>query len=255
VDDVASNAHPLDGRVAVITGAGGVIGLATARLFAERGAKVVCVVRREPDIARLGAAVPGAIVLQADVTKEDEVRAYVEETRRQAGRIDIFFNNAGIEGRPAPIADLPAADFMKVMEVNVLGVFLGLKHIMPVMAGQRSGAIVNMGSIASDIGGAKVSAYIASKHAVHGLTKCAALEAAPHGVRVNMISPGYIDSRMLSDLASKLGGDTQGLLKLVPDGRLGTPGEVARAVAFLASDDSRYMNGANLVLDGGRTVG
>jgi NAD(P)-dependent dehydrogenase (short-subunit alcohol dehydrogenase family) len=255
VEDQLSRVQPLDGRVAVITGAGGVIGLATARLFAERGAKVVCVVRRATDIARLGAAVPGAIVLQADVSKEDEVRAYVEETRRQAGRIDIFFNNAGIEGRPAPIADLPAADFMKVMEVNVLGVFLGLKHVMPVMAGQRAGAIVNMGSIASSIGGAKVSAYIASKHAVYGLTKCAALEAAPHGVRVNMVSPGYIDSRMLSDLAARLGGDTAGLVQKVPDGRLGTPEEVARAVAFLASDDSRYMNGANLVLDGGRTVG
>jgi meso-butanediol dehydrogenase / (S,S)-butanediol dehydrogenase / diacetyl reductase len=255
LEDNLANPRPLEDRVAVITGAGGVLGLATAKLFAERGAKVVCVVRREVDIARLGAAVPAAMVLQADVSKEDEVRAYVAETLRQLRRIDIFFTNAGIEGRQAPIADLSAADFMRVMEVNVLGVFLGLKHVMPVMAGQGSGAIVNTGSIASSIGGAKVSAYIASKHAVLGLTRSAALEAAPHGVRVNMISPGYIDSRMLSDIAARLGGDTAGLVQRVPDGRLGTPEEVARAVAFLASDDSRYMNGANLVLDGGRTVG
>src|SRR6185437_8563404 len=117
-----------------------------------------------------------------------------------------------------------------------------------------SGVIVNMGSIASSIGGPKLSGYIASKHAVLGLTRTAALEAAPHGVRVNMIAPGYIDSRMLSDISQGLGGDLARLAEHVPDGRLGKPEEIARAVAFLASDESRYMNGATLLMDGGRTV-
>ena len=254
--DFPSSARPLQDRVALITGAGGVIGRATAELFVERGARVVCVVRRESDIAKLEAALPDdALVLQADVTKEEDVERYVGETRGLAGSIDIFFNNAGIEGPQAPIADYPTTDFMRVMEVNVLGVFLGLKHVLPVMTAQGSGVIVNMGSIASSIGGARMSGYIASKHAVLGLTRSAALEAAPHGVRVNMVAPGFIESRMLSDIATRLGGDTEGLTKLVPDGRLGQPQEVARAVAFLASDESRYMNGTSLLIDGGRTVG
>lgn len=255
MDDMLAKARPLEGRVAIVTGAAGFIGRATAELFAQRGAQVVCVVRKEADVDRLRGAIPGALVLQADVTKEDEVAGYVGETVGVFGRIDIFFNNAGIEGPQALIADYPAADFMRVLEVNVLGVFLGLKHVMPVMTGQGSGVIVNMGSIASSIGGARMSGYIASKHAVLGLTRSAALEGAPHGVRVNMIAPGFIKSRMLSDIATRLGGDTEGLVGRVPDGRLGTPEEVARAVAFLASDDSRYMNGSSLLLDGGLTVG
>ena len=255
MEDVLAKARPLEGRVAIVTGAGGVIGRATAKLFAERGARVVCVVRRDADVAALGAVIPDALVLQADVTKEDEVQRYVGETLGLLDRIDIFFNNAGIEGPQALIADYPTTDFMRVLEVNVLGVFLGLKHVLPVMTAQGSGAIVNMGSIASSIGGARMSGYIASKHAVLGLTRSAALEAAPSGVRVNMIAPGFIDSRMLSDIATRLGGDTDGLVARVPDGRLGQPEEVARAVAFLASDESRYMNGATLMIDGGLTVG
>jgi NAD(P)-dependent dehydrogenase (short-subunit alcohol dehydrogenase family) len=122
------------------------------------------------------------------------------------------------------------------------------------MVGQGSGAIVNMGSIASSIGAARMSGYVAAKHAVLGLTRSAALEAAPHGVRVNMVAPGFIESRMLSDIATRLGADADALVQRVPDGRLGQPEEVARAVAFLASDESRYMNGASLLLDGGLTV-
>ena len=255
MEDTLAKAGPLNDRVAIVTGAAGVIGRATAELFAERGAKVVCVVRKAADVAVLRAAIPGALALQADVTREEEVAGYVGETLGLLGRIDIFFNNAGIEGPQTLIADYPTAEFMRVMEVNVLGVFLGLKHVMPVMTGQGSGVIVNMGSIASSIGGARMSGYIASKHAVLGLTRSAALEAAPHGVRVNMIAPGFIDSRMLSDIATRLGGDTEGLAGLVPDGRLGKPEEVARAVAFLASDESRYINGTSLLIDGGRTIG
>ena len=245
----------LDGRVALVTGAAGAIGRATAALLAERGAELVCVVRKSADVDMLGAALPGALVLQADVTKEDEVEAYAAEALRRKGRIDVFFNNAGIEGPQAAIADYPTTDFMRVLEVNVLGVFLGLQRVMPAMMARGTGSIINMGSIASTIGAARMSGYVASKHAVLGLTRSAALEAAPAGVRVNMVAPGFIESRMLSDIAMRLGGDADGLTGRVPDGRLGQPEEVARAVAFLASDDSRYMNGSSLVVDGGLTVG
>jgi NAD(P)-dependent dehydrogenase (short-subunit alcohol dehydrogenase family) len=189
------------------------------------------------------------------VSREDEVAGYVGETLGLAGRIDIFFNNAGIEGPQALIGDYPATEFMRVLEVNVLGVFLGLKHVLPVMTAQGAGVIVNTGSIASTIGAARMSGYIASKHAVLGLTRSAALEAAPFGVRVNMVAPGFIESRMLSDIAGRLGADADALAERVPDGRLGKPEEVARAVAFLASDESRYMNGTSLLLDGGLTIG
>jgi 3alpha(or 20beta)-hydroxysteroid dehydrogenase len=134
-------------------------------------------------------------------------------------------------------------------------VFLGLQVVMPGMMAQGSGSIINMGSIASSIGAAHMSGYVASKHAVLGLTRAAALEGAPRGVRVHAIHPGFIDSRMLSDIATRLGGDAEGLVGRVPAGRLGTADDVARGVAFLASDESRYMNGAALLMDGGLTIG
>jgi NAD(P)-dependent dehydrogenase (short-subunit alcohol dehydrogenase family) len=243
---------PLEDRVALVTGAAGAIGRATAALLAERGAKLACVVRREPDASALPA---GALILKADVTREDEVRQAVAETVSRLGRIDVFVNNAGIEGPQALLADYDAADFMRVLEVNVLGVFLGLKHVMPVMTAQGSGSIVNLSSIAGVIGATRMGGYIASKHAVLGLTKVAALEGAPNGVRVNAVLPGFIESRMLSDIASNLGADTGGLSEQVPAGRLGQPEEVAQAIAFLASDEARYMNGSNLMLDGGLTLG
>ena len=235
----------------MFSGAAGAIGGATAALLAARGATLACVVRRDPEPSALPA---GALILKADVTREDEVRQAVGETVRRLGRIDVFVNNAGIEGPQATLADYDAADFMRVIETNVLGVFLGLKHVMPVMTAQGSGAIVNLSSIAGVIGAPRMGGYIASKHAVQGLTKVAALEGAPHGVRVNAIQPGFIESRMLSDIATGLGGEAAGLSERVPAGRLGRPEEVAQAIAFLASDEARYMSGSSLLLDGGLTL-
>jgi NAD(P)-dependent dehydrogenase (short-subunit alcohol dehydrogenase family) len=254
----AHQSAALTGKVALITGAGGVIGRAAAALLADRGAKIAAVCRPGADVAALKAVLPpgcDALLLEADVTDEGQVRACVAAALARFGRIDIFFNNAGIEGPQKPLADYPLADFRRVLDVNVTGVFLGLQAVLPVMMAQGSGSIINTGSIASLIGARSMAGYIASKHAVQGLTRVAALEAAPSGVRVNAVHPGFIESRMLSDIAANLGGDAASLVDRVPAGRLGTADEVARAVAFLASDESRYMNGADLVLDGGLTVG
>lgn len=250
--------NQFDGKIALITGAAGVIGRTTAALLAQRGVRIVAVDHPSADWAPLKAVLPEpdeCTLLSADVTRENDVRAYVAAALDVAGRIDVFFNNAGIEGPQAPIADYPVEDFRRVLEVNVVGVFLGLQAVLPVMIAQGSGSIINTSSIAGMIGATNMAGYIASKHAVLGLTRVAALEGARAGVRVNSVHPGFIDSRMLSDIVTRLGGTVGALAESVPAGRLGTPEEVAKAVAFLASDEASYMNGSALVLDGGKTIG
>ena len=191
----------LDGKIAVVTGAAGVIGSATIRLLAERGARVVAVDRKQQDLATAIRGLPAsaqALAITADVTDEDEVAGYVRATTEKFGAIDVFYNNAGIEGDIAPIARYSLESFRRVLDVNVVGVFLGLKHVLPVMLKQNKGSIINTASIAGLIGSPDVAVYSASKHAVIGLTKSAALECATTGVRVNCVCPGLIDSRMLS---------------------------------------------------------
>ena len=246
----------LEGRVALITGAAGHIGRATAALLAARGARVVGVDRPGADFSGVEALLGdgGHVTVEADVTVEDDVVRAVAEAEALAGRIDIFFNNAGIEGPQATIPDYPVADFRRILDVNVTGVFLGLQAVMPRMIAAGGGSIVNTSSIAGLVGSATMAGYVASKHAVLGLTRVAALEGAAHGVRVNSVHPGFIESRMLSDIIGNMGGEVPAFAAMVPAQRLGTPEEVARAVAFLAGDDSRYMNGAALVVDGGLTV-
>ncbi|WP_126174279.1 SDR family NAD(P)-dependent oxidoreductase [Altericroceibacterium xinjiangense] len=254
----ADKERELDGKVALITGAGGCIGRSTAAVLARRGARIVAVDHPAADLSALSAALPSGvkpILIEADVTAEEDVRRYVASALAEAGRIDIFFNNAGIEGPQAAIADYPVRDFRRVLDVNVVGVFMGLQAVLPEMVRQGSGSIINASSIAGMIGATNMAGYIASKHAVLGLTRVAALEGAAAGVRVNSVHPGFIESRMLSDIAVRLGSEASALAETVPARRLGTPEEVANAVAFLASDDSSYMNGASLVLDGGVTVG
>jgi NAD(P)-dependent dehydrogenase (short-subunit alcohol dehydrogenase family) len=237
-------------RIAIVTGAAGMIGTATAALLAERGARIVAVDRPGADWSALDAR--GAFLkIEADVTDEASVRRYVAETLETFGRLDFFFNNAGIEGPHASLENYPVDAFRRTLDVNVVGVFLGLKAVLPVMIGQAAGSIVNTSSIAGLVGAANMAGYIASKHAVLGLTKVAALEGGPHGVRVNAIHPGFIESRMLSDIATSMGADAAALAGAVPSGRLGRVEEVAGVVAFLASDDSSYMNGSGIVVDGG----
>src|SRR6266849_9188526 len=191
----------LDGKVAVVTGAAGVIGTATMRLLAERGARIIAVDRNAAYLQRAGKDLPAAaqaLTGPADVTIEDELADYVRAAVDQFGTIDVFYNNAGIEGDVAPITKYSLEMFRKVIDVNVVGVFLGLKHVLPAMLRQNRGSIINTASIAGLIGSPDIAAYCASKHAVIGLTKSAALECAATGVRVNCVCPGLIDSRMLS---------------------------------------------------------
>jgi len=251
------------GKVAVITGAGNGIGRQTALAFAGRGAKVL-VVDKDTDAAdrtagtirqQGGEARPRA----ADVTKSADVQGYVAAALDAWGRIDCFFNNAGIEGKVCPVAEYDEAVFDQVMSVNVKGVFLGLRHVLPVMLKQKAGAVVNTASVAGLVASPGMSAYVASKHAVLGLTKAAAGEVARSGVRVNAVCPGPIDTRMIHAIESQIdpanpGGVSTRYQSALPIGRYGTPEEVANVVLFLCSDLAGNVTGAQYVVDGGRTA-
>jgi len=250
----------LDGRVAVVTGAAGVIGAATMRLLAERGAKIVAVDRRQQDLQAAIRELPAsaqALAVTADVTREDDVAGYARAAVDQFGAIDVFYNNAGVEGEIAPITRYSLEAFRKVIDVNVIGVFLGLKHVLPVMLKRNRGSIINTASIAGLIGSPDIAAYSASKHAVIGLTKSAALECTATAVRVNCVCPGLIDSRMLSAIIEGRNPSTapvpeNKIVDRIPARRLGQASEVASIVAFLASDEASYVSGSAYTVDGGR---
>jgi NAD(P)-dependent dehydrogenase (short-subunit alcohol dehydrogenase family) len=253
----------LDGKVAVVTGAAGVIGTATIRLLADRGARIVAVDRRENDLQTAIRDLPAtaqAMAIAADVSDEGDVADYVGAAVEKFGAIDVFYNNAGIEGDVAPITKYSLETFRRVIDVNVVGVFLGMKHVLPVMLKQNSGSIINTASIAGLVGSPDIAVYSASKHAVIGLTRSAALECAGSGVRVNCVCPGMIDSRMLSAIIE---GRNPGnapvpnerIVERIPARRLGHASEVASVVAFLASDEASYVSGSAYTVDGARTAG
>jgi NAD(P)-dependent dehydrogenase (short-subunit alcohol dehydrogenase family) len=253
----------LNGRVAVVTGAAGVIGSATIALLAGRGARIVAVDRRPDDLKAAIRDLPAsaeALAIAADVTSEDEVAGYVRAAVEKFGTIDVFYNNAGVEGEIKPITQYSLEAFRRVIDVNIVGVFLGLKHVLPVMLKQDRGSVINTASIAGLIGSPDIAVYSASKHAVIGLTKSAAMECSGTNVRVNCVCPGLIDSRMLSAIIQ---GRNPGnapvpndrIVERIPARRLGQASEVASIVAFLASDEASYVSGSAYTVDGGRTAG
>jgi NAD(P)-dependent dehydrogenase (short-subunit alcohol dehydrogenase family) len=252
----------LDGRVAVVTGAAGIIGTATMRQLAERGARIVAVDRKREDLQTAIRDLPAAaqpLAITADVTQEEEVAGYVQACLDRFGTIDVFYNNAGIEGDIKPITEYSLESFRRVLDVNVVGVFLGMKHVLPVMLKNDKGSIINTASIAGLVGSPHIAVYSASKHAVIGLTKTAAWECTGTNVRVNCVCPGLIDSRMLSAI---IDGRNRGnaptpndkIVERIPARRLGQASEVASIVAFLASDEASYVSGSAYTVDGGRTA-
>jgi len=248
----------LSGKVAIVTGAADGLGRATSLKMAAEGARVLLVdidkQRLAETEALIGDAGGEAAVFVADVSDETQVRAYVDEAKGRFGRIDAFFNNAGILGVVAPTTEYPIDTFDKVIAVNLRGVFLGLHFVLPVMIRQRSGSIINTGSMGGAGGVPGSSAYNASKHAVIGLTKTAAIEVGATGVRVNAVLPGNIRTKMTSGLGSDDAENERLAARLAPQGRMGTPEEIADAVYFLASDASLHITGVELPVDGGITA-
>src|ERR1700761_6728297 len=252
----------LDGRVAVVTGAAGIIGSATIRLLAERGAKIVAVDRRQADLDAAIKELPAsaeAVAVVADVTEEDGVKEYVRAAVARFGTIDAFYNNAGVEGEVKAIQDYPLEAFRKVLDVNVVGVFLGMKYVLPVMLRNNKGSIINTASIAGLVGSPHIAVYSASKHAVIGLTKSVAWECSGTGVRINCVCPGMIESRMLSAiLVGRSGGNApppmEKIVERIPSRRLRLASQGAALGAFRGPGEASYVTGSGYTVDGGRTA-
>jgi NAD(P)-dependent dehydrogenase (short-subunit alcohol dehydrogenase family) len=244
--------------VVLITGALTGIGRATALAFARDGARIVVSGRRDEagralaaELTALGAE---AEFLHADVRREDEVRGLVDRTVARFGRLDVAVNNAGTEGQPGPLTEQTADSYAATFDTNVLGTLLSLKHELRVMQAQGHGSIINLSSVLGRDGLAGAAVYAASKHAVEGLTKSAALEAAAVGVRVNAVAPGPVETPMLD----RFTGDADrkaGLVAGLPAKRAGTPEEIAETIVFLASDKAPFITGQSFAVDGGMLAG
>ena len=244
--------------VVLITGALTGIGRATALAFAREGARVVVSGRRDDAGQALATELRGlgadAEYMRSDVRSEDDVRALVDKTLARFGRLDVAVNNAGTEGKPGPVTEQSADSYAATFDTNVLGTLLSMKHELRVMQAQGRGSIVNISSTYGHEGARGASIYAASKHAVEGLTKSAALEAASFGVRVNAVAPGPTDTGMLD----RFTGTTERKTALdsgVPLGRAGEPEEIAGAIVFLASSKASFVTGHVLTADGGKTAG
>ena len=243
------------GKVALVTGGTSGIGRETALQLARAGAKVVLAGRRLEEgkavAEEIKAAGGEAHFVQTDVTKETEVKRLVEETVAHFGSLDIAFNNAGIE-QTGPVTEVTEEDYRKVFDINVLGVFLSQKYEIPAMLKSGGGSIINTSSIVGHVAMPGASVYIASKHAVEGITKTTALELAGQGIRVNAVAPGAIATDMIDRLAGAEGSENrQWLASQHPMGRLGQAKEVAAAVLYLASDAASFTTGISLPVDGG----
>lgn len=251
----------LDEKVAVITGGAGGIGIAAAKRFLEEGARVVLadVSERALKEATNGWSMDRIELVQADVSLPEEVERCTQAAIERFGGLDIMVANAGIEGLVAPLTEYPVEELDRVLSVNVRGAFLSIKSAAPLIAKRGGGAIIVTSSIAGLIGAAGLSAYVASKHAVMGLVKTAAVELAPLGIRVVSVNPGPVNNRMMRAIESKAAPDAAEMVKKgfeekIPLHRYGENNEIAALMAFLASDDASYCTGAPFVIDGGYTA-
>ncbi len=248
----------MDTPVVLIIGALTGIGHAAARAFAQAGNRVVVSGRHDDagealvrELRELGAE---AEFIRADVRGEDDVRALVDRTVARFGRLDAAVNIAGTEGHPGPVTQQTAESYAAVFDTNVLGTLLSMKHELRVMEAQHGGSIINISSTYGHDGAGGASVYSASKHAIEGLTKSAALEVAGSGIRVNAVAPGPIETAMLNRFTGSAERKA-GLVATVPLGRVGTPDEVANALVFLASDKATFITGHVLSVDGGKSAG
>jgi NAD(P)-dependent dehydrogenase (short-subunit alcohol dehydrogenase family) len=241
--------------VVLITGALTGIGRATALAFAREGAQLVVSGRREEEgeklVAELRKLGAQADFVRSDVRHEAEIRSLVDKTVARFGRLDVAVNNAGTEGTPGPVTEQTAENYAATFDTNVLGTLLSMKHELRVMVAQRHGSIVNVSSTYGRAGGAGASVYVASKHAVEGLTKAAALEVAESGVRVNVVAPGPIETGMLNRFTGTPE-KKAALVAGVPMKRVGKPEEIAQTILFLAFDKASFITGASIAVDGGK---
>ena len=245
----------LMGKVAIVTGASAGIGRAAAFALAAEGANVVLadvdVARGEQVASDISDTGGTAIFVRTDVTDDTSVAALVSTAIARLGGVDVAFNNAGIEGTPAPTADCTPENWQRTLAVNLTGVWSCMRHEIPAMLERGGGAIVNMSSVAGLVGFATIPAYVASKHGVAGLTKTAALEYAEQGIRVNAVCPGVIDTEMVERFTGGQPETQAAMIATEPVGRLGRPEEIADAVVWLCSERSSFVTGQAIAVDGG----
>lgn len=246
----------LDRKVAIVTGASRSIGAASALAFAEAGAAVVLAARTASTIAEIADEIKRrggkALAVQTDVTDPESVRQLVEQTVAAFGQLDVAFNNAGTGHTPRPLAEISFEEFEASYKANLYGVFLGMRYEIPAMLATGGGAIVNMSSTAGLQGAPGMGPYAAAKHGVVALTKTAAIDYGKRNIRVNALAPGPIVNQQMSHLPEQT---LQGIARHIPLGRLGRTDEVARAAVWLCSDESSFVTGAVLSIDGGRLAG
>jgi len=247
----------MDTQVVLITGGLTGIGRATALAFAKEGAQVVISGRRDEEghkvVSEIRKAGAEAEFIRADVRHEEDVRNLIDKIVERFGRLDVAVNAAGTEGVPGPITEQTADNYVATFDTNVLGTLLSMKYELRVMLPQKSGSIVNISSTYGHTGAPGASVYSASKHAVEGLTKSAALEAAGTGVRVNVIAPGPIETAML-DRFTGTAERRAGVASTIPLKRVGKPEEIAQAILFVSSDKASFITGASYLVDGGKTA-